>query len=45
MSQIHSDPDALEVFVLEPGLEPVVEEHELELEEGSYEEDEGAAEL
>jgi uncharacterized protein YbcI len=32
MSQIHCDPDiSLEVFVLEPGHEPLLAEHELEL--------------
>jgi uncharacterized protein YbcI len=32
LSQIHSDPDlALEVFVLEPGDEPLRDEHELEI--------------
>jgi uncharacterized protein YbcI len=32
MSQIHSDPDiAVELFVLEPGHEPVREEHEADL--------------
>jgi uncharacterized protein YbcI len=32
MSQVHSDPDlALEVFVLESGNEPLLEEHEVEV--------------
>jgi hypothetical protein len=30
MSQVHTDPDlAVELFVLEPHDEPIVEEHEL----------------
>jgi uncharacterized protein YbcI len=34
MSQVHSDPDlALEVFVLEPGKEPLLDEHEAEIAE------------
>jgi hypothetical protein len=32
MNQIHCDPDvSLEVFVLEPGQEPLLAEHEVEL--------------
>jgi uncharacterized protein YbcI len=36
LSQVHSDPDlALEVFVLEPSSEPLLDEHEAHIEEKS----------
>jgi|SRR5439155_24161091 len=37
MSQVHSEPDlALEVFVLEPAEEPLIDEHEADLSAGEF---------